>query len=237
MERIDNLPLFLLGPDFFPGFNGRLRVFEPRYKQMMNDCILDSKPFGYIAAEPEAGELNGWSQPARMGVLCTVSDYEESGSNLIIQIASESVFEIEEVIQPVLPNSMDIERYPGVEELMEEAGNPVDGKLYIRANVGILDPPKHDHSENDYREFIETLSPLQSILEMSSMYKGNILNFEKDSQSEDANRQSEFIWKICSALCYDVELQQRMLSENSISSLMQICIESANEVASRMGGE
>ena len=134
------------------------KSFEPRYKQMMNDCILDSKPFGYIAAEPEAGELNGWSQPARLGVLCTVSDYEESGSNLIIQIASESVFEIEEAIQPVLPNSMDTERYPGVEELMEEAGNPVDGKLYIRANVGILDPPKHDHSENDYREFIETFS-------------------------------------------------------------------------------
>ena len=96
---------------------------------------------------------------------------------------------------------------------------------------------RQQHDRFALYEFIETLSPLQSILEMSSMYKGYILNFEKDSQSEDANRQSEFIWKICSALCYDVELQQRMLSENSISSLMQICIGSANEVASRMGGE
>ncbi len=237
MERIDSLPLFLLGPDFFPGFDGSLRVFEPRYKQMMNDCILDSKPFGYIAAEPKAGELNGWSQPAKMGVLCTVSDYEESGSNLIIEITSESVFEIEDVIQPVLPNIMDMERYPGVEELMEEAGNPIDGKLYIRANVVTLSPLEQDNSEKEYREFIETLSPLQSILEMSCMYKGHILNFEYDSQSEDPRRQSDLIWKICSALCYDVELQQRMLSQKSTSSLMQICIECANEVASKMGGE
>ena len=36
-----------------------LRVFEPRYKQMMDDCIMDSKPFGYISADPAKGELNG----------------------------------------------------------------------------------------------------------------------------------------------------------------------------------
>ena len=42
------LPLFVLGPDFMPMSSASLRVFEPRYKQMMDDCILDSKPFGYI---------------------------------------------------------------------------------------------------------------------------------------------------------------------------------------------
>jgi len=237
MESISNVPLFLLGPDFFPGFNGTLRVFEPRYKQMMNDCILDSKPFGYISAEPKAGELNGWSQPAKMGVLCTVSDYEESGSNLIIEIKSESVFQIDEIIQPVLPNVMDSESYPSVEELMERAGNPVDGKLYLRANVTVNDPPRRDYTTIEYLEFKEILSPIKSILEMSCMYRGQTLDFERESQVEDADQQSEFIWKICSSLCYDVELQQRMLSEKSISSLMQICIERAEEVTSRIEEE
>ncbi|MAE24880.1 MAG: hypothetical protein CMI64_04190 [Pedosphaera sp.] len=237
MEKIDNLPLFLLGPDFFPGFNGRLRVFEPRYKQMMNDCILDSRPFGYIAMEPKAGELNGWGQPTKMGVLCSVSDYEESGSNLIIEIMSESVFEIEEVIQPVLPNVLDSERYPGVEELMEQAGNPVDGKLYIRAHVNLIDSPKQDYSYREYLEFIGILSPLKPILEMSSMFRGQNLDFERDSQVKDANQQLKFIWKICSSLCYDIELQQKMLSETSSSGLMRICIECAEEVSSRMGEE
>tara|TARA_B100001564_G_scaffold333422_1_gene321095 strand:+ start:2654 stop:3367 length:714 start_codon:yes stop_codon:yes gene_type:complete len=237
METIDKVPLFLLGPDFFPGFNGSLRVFEPRYKQMMNDCILDSKPFGYISAEPQAGELNGWRQPAKIGVLCTVSDYEESGSNLIIQIKSETVFQVDEIIQPVLPNLMDTERYPSVEELMEQADNPVDGKLYIRANVTVLDPPKRDYAASEFLEFGEILSPVKSILEMSCLYKGQVLDFEKESQAEDADQQSEFIWKICSSLCYDIELQQRMLSEKSISSLMQICIERAEEVILRIEEE
>ena len=53
---------------------------------MMDDCIMDSKPFGYISADPSKGELNGWSQPSDHGVLCYVRDYEESGSNLIIEV-------------------------------------------------------------------------------------------------------------------------------------------------------
>ena len=237
MKTIDNAPLFLLGPDFFPGFNGSLRVFEPRYKQMMNDCILDSKPFGYISTEPKAGELNGWSQPAKMGVLCTVSDYEESGSNLIIDIKSQSVFQVDEIIQPILPNVMNSESYPSVEELMDRAGNPFDGKLYLRANITVIDPPEQDYATTEYLEFLEILSPIKSILEMSCMYRGQALDFERESQAEEADQQSEFIWKICSSLCYDVELQQRMLSEGSLSSLMQICIQCANDLKSRMGEE
>ena len=126
--KIAGLPLFILGPDFFPGFTGTLRVFEPRYKQMMDDCIMDSKPFGYISSDPTKGELGGWSQPSDHGVLCFVREYEESGSNLIIEVEATSAFCVEGVTQPVLPSLLDGERFPGVEELMEEAGNPVDGK-------------------------------------------------------------------------------------------------------------
>ena len=172
-----------------------------------------------------------------MGVLCTVSDYEESGSNLIIEIKSESVFQIDEIIQPVLPNVMNSESYPSVEELMERAGNPVDGKLYLRANVTLIDPPRRDYVETEFLEFREIMSPIKSILEMSCMYRGQTLDFEKESETEDAEHQLRFIWKICSSLCYDVELQQRMLSEGSLSSLMQICIQCANDLKSRMGEE
>mgnify|MGYP002822957816 FL=1 len=53
------LPLFVLGPDFMPMSSASLRVFEPRYKQMMDDCILDSKPFGYITYDPDAEDIGG----------------------------------------------------------------------------------------------------------------------------------------------------------------------------------
>ena len=179
---VDGLPLFILGPDFFPGFAGTLRVFEPRYKQMMDDCIMDSKPFGYISADPNKDELNGWSQPSEYGTLCYVRDYQESGSNLIIEIEATTAFAVIDVIQPVLPSLVDGERFPGVEELMEEAGNPKDGKLYLRADVEILNAPDVDYDDEGFMTFLHLIAPARQILQMSSMYKGQILEFKEPEE-------------------------------------------------------
>ena len=165
--KIAGLALFSLGPDFFPGFLGTLRVFEPRYKQMMDDCIMDSRPFGYISSDPKMRKVNGWSQPSNYGTLCFVKDYKESGSNLIIEVEATSAFAVEEIIQPVQPSLVDSERFPGVEELMEKAGNPIDGKLYLRADVNILRPPEKDYDNLSFTSFVELMAPASQILQMS----------------------------------------------------------------------
>ena len=227
---LDELPLFVLGPDFFPGFTGTLRVFEPRYKQMMDDCIMDSRPFGYISADPSKGELNGWSQPSDHGVLCYVRDYEESGSNLIIEVEATTAFAVKHVIQPVLPSLADDERFPGVEELMEEAGNPEGGKLYLRADVEVVGPPDVDYDLEAFTTFLDLLAPARQILQMSSMYKGQILEFEEPEDYDDDLHRTDLVWKVCCALCYDVYLQQEMLSQTSFSALMDICTNRVVEI-------
>ncbi len=235
--NIPGLPLFILGPDFFPGFTGTLRVFEPRYKQMMDDCIMDSKPFGYISADPSKGELYGWSQPSDYGVICYVREYEESGSNLIIEVEATSAFVVEDVIQPVLPSLVDGERFPGVEELMEEAGNPQDGKLYLRADVEVLAAPDVDYVDGAFKAFADMLIPARQILQMSSMYKGQILDFKDPGDYNDHLERADLVWKVCCALCYDAYLQQDMLSQTSFSSLMDICANRVTEILVRMGEE
>jgi Lon protease-like protein len=234
---LDGLPLFVLGPDFFPGFTGTLRVFEPRYKQMMDDCIMDSRPFGYISADPNKGQLNGWSQPSDHGVLCYVRDYEESGSNLIIEIEATTAFAVKEVIQPVLPSLVEGERFPGVDELMEEAGNPEGGKLYLRADVEVLSPPVVDYDDGAFTTFLDLLAPARQLLRMSSMYKGQILEFKEPGNYDDDLGKSDLVWKVCCALCYDVYLQQEMLSQTSFSALMEICTSRVVEILVRMEEE
>ena len=234
---MDGLPLFVLGPDFFPGFTGTLRVFEPRYKQMMDDCIMDSRPFGYISVDPNKGELNGWSQPSDHGVLCYVRDYEESGSNLIIEVEATTAFAVKEVIQPVLPCLVDGERFPGVEELMEEAGNPEDGKLYLRADVEVLGPPDVDYDDGAFTTFLDLLAPARQLLQMSSMYKGQILDFKEPGDYYDELGRSDLVWKICCALCYDVYLQQEMLSQTSFSALLGICTNRIVDILARIEEE
>ena len=235
--KITGLPLFILGPDFFPGFTGTLRVFEPRYKQMMDDCIMDSKPFGYISADQNKGELNGWSQPSDHGVLCYVRDYEESGSNLIIEVEATSAFAVKEVIQPVLPSLVDGERFPGVEELMEKAGNPDGGKLYLRANVETLRYPEFDYDDEGFSSFVDLLVPARQLLQMSSIYKGQILEFKDKGDYTDDLDKTNLIWKVCCALCYDPYLQQDLLAQTSFSSLMDICTNRVTEILLRIEEE
>ena len=235
--KIAGLPLFILGPDFFPSFTGTLRVFEPRYKQMMDDCIMNSKPFGYISADSAKEKLNGWSQPSDYGVLCYVREYEESGSNLIIEIEGTAGFRVDNFIQPVLPKSVDIEKFPGVEELMQEAGNPVDGKLYFRADVALTNTPAVDFDAEEFKSFLSRVAPARQILQMSSMYKGQIIEFKEHENYIDDSDRSNFLWKVCSALCYDSDLQRLMLRQVSFSSLMDICTNSVDRILARLGEE
>ena len=40
------IPVFPLGIVVYPGETVSLHIFEPRYKQLINECFADSKPFG-----------------------------------------------------------------------------------------------------------------------------------------------------------------------------------------------
>lgn len=231
------LPLFILGPDSFPGIKGTLRVFEPRYKQMMDDCILDSKPFGYISIDPDLGKVDGWGQPAKYGTICDVVGYEESGSNLIIQISANSVFRVENVIQPVLPGQANLQNFPGVEELMGLAGNPEDGKLYLRADASRLEEPAHDYDRSLFSEFVAKATDVKDLLEMSSMYKGHALEIKSADRYETPESEADLIWSLCLSLCYEVDLQQEIFSKDNYSDIMAICIDRINSIKARMEEE
>ena len=44
--RINFIPIFPLNTVVYPGEKLNLHIFEPRYKQLINDCFKDKKPFG-----------------------------------------------------------------------------------------------------------------------------------------------------------------------------------------------
>lgn len=52
MKTIEDLPLFPLNTVLFPGMLLPLHIFEPRYRQMIRDCIDQSRPFGVVLIRP-----------------------------------------------------------------------------------------------------------------------------------------------------------------------------------------
>ena len=59
MPEVQTVPLFVLPSGIFPMANEPLRVFEPRYKQMLDDCSIDELPFGTLLTTPIPNPLEG----------------------------------------------------------------------------------------------------------------------------------------------------------------------------------
>lgn len=79
-----NVPLFPLRTVLFPGGPLPLRVFEPRYLDMVSRCMKEEAPFGVVllAGGPEAG---GQAPVAThlMGTLATICDWYQGTDGLL----------------------------------------------------------------------------------------------------------------------------------------------------------
>jgi uncharacterized protein len=89
------IPIFPLGVVIFPGEKMHLHIFEPRYKQLINECKENSKPFGIPTV------LNNRLQ--EIGTLVEVTDIVqvyESGE-MDIKTRGIKIFRVLEVIKSV----------------------------------------------------------------------------------------------------------------------------------------
>lgn len=121
------IPIFPLGIVVYPGEKVHLHVFEPRYKQLINECRESKKPFGIPAV------LNNRLQ--EMGTLVEISDIVQVYENGEMDIKTQglSVFRVLEVIKSVpdklysgaIVNYPDNEEDAGNRELMQKVVNGV----------------------------------------------------------------------------------------------------------------
>lgn len=69
-----DLPLFPLRTVLFPGGELRLRVFEPRYLDLVRQCSRDGSAFG-VALILEGVEAGGPALPAAIGTTARIVDF------------------------------------------------------------------------------------------------------------------------------------------------------------------
>jgi|SRR5579871_1587013 len=89
------IPIFPLSIVVYPGENLNLHIFEPRYKQLINECYTESKPFGIPSV------IN--NNVSEMGTLVQITEIvrvEENGE-MDIKTKGVSVFRILELIKTI----------------------------------------------------------------------------------------------------------------------------------------
>lgn len=76
------LPLFPLNTVLFPGGPLRLRIFEPRYLDMISHCMRESSNFG-VALIVEGREAGGKARTTGVGTTARIVDFERLEDGLL----------------------------------------------------------------------------------------------------------------------------------------------------------
>ncbi|MCM5530036.1 LON peptidase substrate-binding domain-containing protein [Parasegetibacter sp. NRK P23] len=92
---INFIPIFPLNIVVYPGEQLNLHIFEPRYKQLIRECVQEKKPFGIPTVIDHKLEEYG----TRVFVTEIVKEYDNG--ELDITTRGEDVFRILEVIREV----------------------------------------------------------------------------------------------------------------------------------------
>ena len=93
------IPIFPLGIVVYPGEKLNLHIFEPRYKQLINDCYEGKKNFGIPTV------LNDKLQEMGSSVLITEITKRYEDGKMDIKTEGQEVFKILELIKD-LPDKM-----------------------------------------------------------------------------------------------------------------------------------
>lgn len=73
------LPLFPLNSVLFPGMPLPLRIFEERYKLMINLCIEKREPFGVVLIANNVADISSQAEPYMVGTTAQITQVQPLG--------------------------------------------------------------------------------------------------------------------------------------------------------------
>jgi len=140
MTETKIIPIFPLDLVLFPRQELPLRIFEPRYKQLVDDCMLGDGQFGVCLID-ENNFINGWNSPRMIGTIAKISKCEDvnlDGLQLHIETIGRNSFKIKKIIPPSIPqpvnyDPLSVEGHQEISEMHEKIGTKE--KMYIQAEV------------------------------------------------------------------------------------------------------
>ena len=225
---MENLPLFVLLMVLMPGEIQELRVFEPRYRQMLDDCLLDELNFGLVLNDP-LQSVNHWDGPRTHGCEAEILHHETKGSNHFLEIIGRRRFTIQQVIEPALPpfshpmveslispDGVDPDLQTLLEIIPEEVGH---SKLYISAKVEYHEPQIETtiQQQTELKELVNmVLNRIGIMLEISEDMLGDWVKTTPMLQVIDSDPNS--IYSVTALLVNELESRQRVLARDDIDA-------------------
>ena len=160
MAETKIIPIFPLDLVLFPRQELPLRIFEPRYKQLVDDCMLGDGQFGVCLID-ESNSVNGWDSPKMVGTIAKISkceDVELDGLQLHIETIGRNSFKIKKIIPPSIPqpanyDPLSVEGHQEISDIHEKVGT--GEKMYIQAEVEMIPEIDENISFEKWKKLVE----------------------------------------------------------------------------------
>ncbi len=160
MTQTKVIPIFPLDLVLFPRQELPLRIFEPRYKQLVDDCMLGDGLFGVCLID-EKNSVSGWNSPKLVGTIAKITKCEDiqlDGLQLHIETIGRNSFKIKKIIPPSIPQPVDydplsVEGHQEISELHEKVGT--EEKMYIQAEVEMIPEIDENISLDQWEKLVE----------------------------------------------------------------------------------
>jgi Lon protease-like protein len=116
------LPIFPLAMVAYPGERLNLHIFEDRYKQLINECVAESKPFGLPPVDKKEVMMFG----TELRIVQVVKRYE--GGEMDIKVEGTDVFRVLEIVKEV-PDKLYMGAIVSVQENIHDRHMPTRERL------------------------------------------------------------------------------------------------------------
>lgn len=226
------LPLFVLPMVLMPGEVQELRVFEPRYRQMLDDCLLDGLNFGLVLNDP-FNTTNHWDGPQNHGCEAEILHHETKGSNHFLKIIGRKRFRITEIIEPALPpfdhpamdsltqgEGVDPDLQSILELIPEDVGH---SKLYISAEVEYIE--QDSETTNEQQERLKSLANhvMVRIASLLSIKNDDVEDWvEQAPVMELIDDDGDTVFVVAALLVSDLNTKQQILESESIDEAVDL---------------
>jgi len=218
------IPLFPIDVVLYPNQKIPLRIFEPRYRQMLDDCMSSNRMFG-IGILDNLKTEKGWGCPVNVGSLVYIlkcEDLDFTGSNYYIEIMGKKRFSIDKLISPPLerPDEYFPPNGPSMKQMLKQSsGKP----LYFQASVNYLEDVKDSIDTKDWNFLLGKLElRIIDIANKMGIEFENFSDFVTSSGLNLENAEIQDLYTIASMCSLPIEVQQNILESNYSKEIVEI---------------
>ena len=218
------VPIFPIDVVVYPNQTIPLRIFEPRYRQMLDKCMNEERTFAISTVNPDK-KVGGWDGPNNVGTLVYVTKCEDldlTGTNYYIEILGKERIEIIDLIKPQLdkPIIYNPPHNPSMKTMLSEASG---GNLYFQARINKLSKIEGQTSPSQWNTIVIKLEERikdaairmgVSFDDFDGFIKHNELDIEGGSVMD--------LYNISSMCSLSLETQQSILESSTVNEIYQL---------------